>query len=91
MTDPQMFADFLRSHGVRFILLSRVHIDQAAFARPLTPSCRSYEVVERFGAHVVLLRVLDATQPRDAEAGARACTAIDAWATGDQRPSRTEE
>lgn len=82
-SDPAEFAEFLRMHGVQFILLSRVHIDQAAFAAPLTPYCAQYELVARFGAHVVLLRVPQSGATPDAEVGARACDAIAAWANGD--------
>ncbi len=91
--DAQQFAAFLREHGVQYILLSRVHVDQAAMAGPLGSDCASYELVQQVGAHVALLRVPLRRVPllrvapsgvtNDDATGARACRAIAAWAEGD--------
>ena len=81
--DAQQFAAFLREHGVQYILLSRVHIDQAAMAGPLGSDCASYELVQQVGAHVRLLRVPPSGVTIDDATGARACRAIAAWADGD--------
>ncbi len=82
ITNPVQFAQFLSSERVGFILLSRLHIDQWALARPLAARCRDYSVVRTFGAHVVLIRVrtaADSTHNDETDG----CAAIDRWARSD--------
>lgn len=87
ITEPEAFARFLRERDVRFVLLSRVHMDQQALARAIRPRCHRFELVDSFGAHVVLLRVpADAASPDSTPSNASAadaCAAIARWANGD--------
>lgn len=72
---PPAMQEYLRRHGVEYILLSHVHRDQWVIAGRLIPYCDSLELVERYGGDAMLLRRHDA-----AFAGPNACESLKEFA-----------
>ncbi len=56
--EPAALRAFLSKRRVEYILLSHLHLDQWSLAAGLLAQCERLELVESFGAHVSLLRVL---------------------------------
>ncbi|MEP7381758.1 MAG: hypothetical protein ABI910_08735 [Gemmatimonadota bacterium] len=56
--EPAALRVFLSKRRVEYILLSHLHLDQWSLASGLLSECERLELVESFGAHVSLLRVL---------------------------------
>jgi len=54
---PAALRAYLREHGVGYILLSRMHLDQWALASTLLPQCEALQLMRSFGAHTALLRL----------------------------------